>query len=486
MGGLVRIFLAAGVVAAALLIPAAGQAGAKPAAGVADAFAVGVEAYVYGYPLVMMGLTEQVTTNVPNATTVQGRAPINQFNNATALADSSYTDVVLPNVNTLYSLAWLDLRREPVILHIPDMGSRFFLFEVLDAWTNVNPHSPGTRSGTQEGNYAFVGPDWKGTLPAGITQVYAMPTNTVWIIARTYTDGSAADISTVVNTIQPQYTLTPLNRFGKHYAPPSHAPVDPKVDTTTPPFQQVDAMDAGTFFKQLAELLRSNPPLPADAPIVANLAQIGLIPGKPFEINSLDAATRQALEQAVTAGNELITQTATAPPHLVNGWDMPLHLGDYGTHYLFRASIARNGLGSNYFADAVYAGGMQDNNGDKLNGAHTYQITFPVGQLPPSNPAAFWSVTMYNAGLENLVANPINRYALGIPAVQDHLPCFSDDGTLTFYIQQDPPSTDPDSVEYCNWLPAPADGFLMLMRTYWPGDSLFSGAWQPPVIQRTD
>jgi len=466
-----------------LALLAAQPAPAAPATG---PFEVGVEAYVYGYPLVLMGLTEQVTTNVPDATSVLGRAPINQFANATALPDASYTDVQLPNVNTLYSLAWLDLTREPVILHIPDMESRFFLFEVLDAWTNVNPHSPGTRSGTQEGNYAFVGPDWKGTLPAGITQVYAMPTNTVWIIARTYTDGSAADIATVVNTLQPQYTLTPLNKYGKQYAPPSHSPVDPKVNTTTPPFQQVDAMDAGTFFKQLAELLRSNPPLAADAPMVAKLAQIGLIPGKPFEINSLDAATRQALELAVTEGNKLITRAATEPPQLVHGWDMPVDLGDYGTKYLLRASVARQGVGANYSADAVYAGGLQDNNGDTLKGAHTYQITFPVGQLPPSNPAAFWSVTMYNAGLENLVANSINRYALGIPAVQAHLPCFSGDGTLTFYVQYDPPSTDPDSVESCNWLPAPAGDFLLLMRTYWPGDSLFSGAWLPPVIQRTD
>jgi hypothetical protein len=119
----------------------------------------GIRSYIYGYPLVMMGITQRLTTNVPDATTVLGRAPKNQFAHATTLPDATYEDVVLPNVDTLYSLAWLDLTAEPVVLHIPDLGSRFFLFQVVDAWTNVNPNSPGTRTGTQAGNYAFVGPD---------------------------------------------------------------------------------------------------------------------------------------------------------------------------------------------------------------------------------------------------------------------------------------------------------------------------------------
>jgi hypothetical protein len=168
----------------------------------ATCLAIGVGAYIYGYPLVMMGLTEQVTTNVPNATTALGRAPINQFASGTGLPTARYTDVVLPNVNTLYSSAWLDLSQEPIILHLPQITRRFFLMETLDAWTNVKPHSPGTRSGTHEGNDAYVGPHWKGTLPPGITRVYQMPTNMVWIIGRTYTDGTQADINTVVNSIQ--------------------------------------------------------------------------------------------------------------------------------------------------------------------------------------------------------------------------------------------------------------------------------------------
>src|SRR5262249_33792722 len=130
-------------------------------------------------------------------------------------------------------------------------------------------------------------------------------------------------------------------------------------------------------------------------------------------------------------------------------------------------------------------GGLADQNGQALSGAHSYQIRFEPGQLPPANPAAFWSVTMYNAGQENLVDNPIGRNALGIPAVQNHLPCFNDDGSLTLYVQNAPPA-DPTSIEYCNWLPAPTGNFILLMRIYWPGDSLFNHTWLPPTINRMD
>ena len=450
-------------------------------------------AYVYGYPLVMMGVTQQVVTNTRDATTTLGRAPINQFAHSTQLPDASYVDVVLPNVNTLYSLAWLDLSREPIILHLPDNIGRFFLMEVVDGWTNVNPSSPGSRTGTPAGNYAFVGPGWRGTLPQGINGVYNMPTNVAWIIGRTYTTGTQDDINTIVNTIEPQYTLTPLNKFGKQYRPPVNAPLDPKVDMTTVPYAQVDRMAPGTFFKYMMDMMRANPPLGADAPVIANLAKIGLIPGRPFEINSVDAATRQALEFGAQEGNKLVNYVAFNPPvQPVNNWRMALNLGDFGTQYLLRAATARNGIGANYYLDAVYAGTGTDSTGTALNGQYQYTLTFAPGQLPPANPQAFWSVTMYNQTTENLVANAINRYAVGIPTVQGNQACPNADGTLTLYIQADPPGA-PGSQAYCNWLPSPQLGagqqppqgnFLLLLRMYWPGPSLFDQTWAPPYVQR--
>jgi hypothetical protein len=463
-----------------------------------DALAIGVEAYIYGYPLVLMGATERVETNVPHV--MPTRAPKNQFVKEQQLPNASFTDVVLPSTSTLYSTAWLDLSQEPVILHLPYMTGRFFVIQVLDAWTNVGGLDPnclqgapgfcslGTRYGTPEGDYAFIGPDWQGTLPAGITQVIQMPTNMVWIIGRTYTQGSEDDVKFVVQQLFSQFTLTPLSSYGQTYTPPTNVPVDPMVDMGTTPLRQVANMDACAFFGTLAALMTFNMPLPSvDAPTIARLASIGLVPGESFDCGQLDRATRTALQLAVQAGQRILGN-APLPSLTETGWAMPLGLGTYGTEYLLRALIAQDALGANNYQDAIYAGASQDSAGNELIGAHRYVLHFAAGQLPPANPQAFWSVTMYNntdENKENLVTNPIGRSALGLPMIEGHVPCFNDDGSLDFYIQADPPP-DPTSVQYCNWLPAPTDKFLLFLRMYWPDPVVHAGQWVPPAVQRVD
>ncbi|WP_181763004.1 DUF1254 domain-containing protein [Rhodococcus spelaei] len=427
----------------------------------------------------MTGVTERVATNVPNSTTTQGRAPVNQFSN-NGVPVPGPTDIVLPNVNTPYSVAWLDLRREPVILHLPDLGSRFFLMESMDAWTNVIANSPGTRTAAGPGDYAYVGPDWTGPLPAGLTQVFRFPTNTVFIAGRTYSTGSPADLAAVAD-IQSRYTLTPLHQYGTSYRPPSDVAFDPGLDTTAP-YVQIDTMDAGTFFSTFAQQWQSNPPVPADAAAVAEFARIGLVPGSPFDITRLDPVTRQALTDAARAGNQLVDTAAKRTSPTITNWNMTLDLGSYGTRYLLRAATARGGYGANYFADAVYAGALSDVTGQTLSGARNYTLHFAKGAMPPADPRAFWSVTLYNVPGGTLFANPVGRGALGVPTVENHDPCFAPDGSLTFYIQaaQPDPSTQPG--QFCNWLPAPPGNFALLLRMYWPEQSLLDGRWIPPAV----
>jgi DNA sulfur modification protein DndE len=240
------------------------------------AFALGVQADIYGYPLVMTGVTQQVMTNEAGAG--PARAPMNQFAYG-MLATPQNTDVVLPNVNVLNAGAWLNLTAEPIVLHIPEVTDRYFLLEILDAWTNVE-YDPGIRLGTQEGDYLIAGPNWHGTPPPGITQVLAMPTNTAFIIGRTYTTGTSDDVS-AADAVQHQYTLTPLSAFGQPYTPPTNLPVNPAIDQSTPPPDQVANMSAGTFFGTITAMMMTNPPLPADASTVAEFAAIGLVPGQP-------------------------------------------------------------------------------------------------------------------------------------------------------------------------------------------------------------
>jgi hypothetical protein len=481
---LIEIMITA-LLAATTLVFSGGSAAAQPKStcgNFTSCFKIGVLAYTYAYPLVISGVTEQVATNVPDATTTQGRAPVNQFSN-NKLPTAAYTDIVLPNVNTPYSVAWLNLRKEPIILQLPDLGTRFFLMESMDAWTNVITNSPGTRTAAGPGYYAYVGPDWKGPLPAGLREVFHFPTNLVFIAGRIYSTGSQADLDQVA-AIQAQLKLIPLSKFGKPYTPPTHVPYNPHLNMSSP-YQQVNEMSAGTFFSTFARLWRSNPPLPTDTAVVRELAKIGLVPGQPFNINSLDPVTRLALVAAAQVGNNIVNTLAGHTSPTSTNWSMDLNLGQYGRRYLLRAVIARAGWGANYFKDAVYAGALEDGAGQTLNGAHQYTLHFDKGELPPTNLKAFWSVTLYNVPGGTLFANPINRNALGIPAVQDHLPCFNGDGSLTFYIQAAQPDPATEPTQYCNWLPAPTGDFVLLLRMYWPGDTLFDGQWIPPAVQQT-
>lgn len=221
-----------------------------------------------------MEMTRRVMTNVAKS---EGKnAPMGQFANMREYPTAAFRDVTAPNADTLYSVAWLDLAKEPYVLSLPDEKGRYYLMPMLSGWTDVF-QVPGSRTtGTKAQTYAITGPGWKGTLPAGITE-YKSPTNLVWVLGRTYCTGTPADYQ-AVHKIQDQYKLVPLSADGKPYTPPP-GKVDPSIDMKTPVRDQVNRMDAGAYFKLLAALLKDNPPAAADAPMVAKLAKIGVVPG---------------------------------------------------------------------------------------------------------------------------------------------------------------------------------------------------------------
>lgn len=433
-----------------------------------EARELGVEAVVYGYPLVIVHVTKRIQTNVAEPQH-DGDAPVNQFSNFLKYPTAAYRDIVRINVDTLYSFAWLDLSKEPIIFSVPDTHGRYYLMPILDAWTNVIA-SPGKRTtGTRAANFAVVGPDWNGTLPAGINELRS-PTNTAIIAGRTQANGPA-DYA-VVNAIQEQYKLTPLSAWGKPYTPP-RGRSDPEIDMKTPPVDQVNGMSAAVFFKTLAALMKENPAAPADSPILAKLAKIGIIPGQDFDINKLDPVVAQGLEESVrlaVAKLQAATKQAGTP---VNGWNMPpMNVGKFGTDYGLRAVVALMGLGANLASDAVYPTAFVDGDGKPLNGANRYVLHFNKGQMPPAN--AFWSVTMYNAQ-SFLASNPINRYNIAAWMPLKYNP----DGSLDIYIQRESPGKEKEP----NWLPAPQGEFSVTMRIYWPKESMLDGTWKPPAIE---
>jgi len=438
----------------------------------ADALLVNdaIDAYVYGYPLVMTAVTRSVTTNVP-APTSTARAPINQFGHQRTFPTPESTDFARPNTDTLYSFAWLDVSKEPIILHVPDTQGRFYVMEMLDAWTNVFA-DPGKRTtGTGEHAFAIVAPGWKGNLPPGVTPIQS-PTTNVWIVGRTQTNGTSDYAA--VNAIQDQYTLTPLSAWGTDYTPPTNVAVDPSIDMTTAPVNQVTRMSAGTFFQILAQQMKTNPPAPQDTDALASLATFGIVPGKEFDPSQLSQAAASALGLGSKLALAQIYAHSLRLGVKVNGWHVITQdIGAYGTDYLTRATIAMTGPAANLPDDAIYPTANEDGDHLPLSGAHRYVIHFDPGQTPPAN--AFWSITLYNQQ-SFLVANPINRYALHN---WDPL-TYNADGSLDLYLQTQSPGPDKEA----NWLPTPEGLFNLTMRLYWPKPEALNGSWQPPAIKR--
>jgi hypothetical protein len=431
--------------------------------------AIAVDAYVYFYPLVTMDVTRKQFTNIEPGKEF-GKGPMNMFVSVPAYPPADFKGVVRSNFDTLYSIAWLDLTKEPLVISAPDTGGRYYLLPMLDMWTDVFA-SPGWRTtGTQAGNFLVTPPGWSGKVPEGFAHI-AAPTPYVWIIGRTKTDGPA-DYD-AVHKIQAGLKVTPLSQWGK--APkPVEAKVDPTVDMKTPPMVQVDSMPAGAYFAYAAELLKLHPPHSTDQPIIAQMKRIGIEPGKSFDISRLDPAVRGGVEAAPAQAQALMKWKVTTIARVANYWSMNTDtMGVYGNYYLKRAMVTQLGLGANLPEDAIYPLNLGDETGKPLDGANQYTIHFEKGATPPVR--AFWSITLYDAdGFQ--VANVLNRFA-----VSSWMPFhYNADGSLDLYFQNDSPGKDKEA----NWLPAPKAPFNLTMRLYSPQSDALTGKWNPPPVKK--
>jgi hypothetical protein len=436
-----------------------------------EAHAIGVDAYLYFYPIVTMDITRRQITNMTSGEIGGLGGPMNMFHNAEAFPTADMRAVVRPNFDTLYSSAWLDLTKEPVIVSAPDTNGRYYLLPMLDMWTDVFA-SPGWRTtGTGAGDFLIAPPGWSGTVPAEVTRIDA-PTPYVWIIGRTKTDGPA-DYD-AVHKIQAGYKITPLSQWGKQPVPPE-AKIDANIDMKTPPKKQVDSMEAGKYFAYAAELLKLQPPHLTDQPIIAQLERLGFEVGKSFNLDTADPAVKKGLESAPADAQKLMAWKLPTIARVANGWSMNTDtMGVYGDYYLKRAMIAQAGLGANLPEDAIYPLNLGDNEGKPLDGANDYTIHFAKDQIPPAQ--AFWSITLYdNEGFQ--VANPLNRFA-----VSSWMPfAYNTDGSLDLYFQNESPGAGKEA----NWLPAPKGPYNLTMRIYAPSSDALTGKWTPPPVTKS-
>ena len=432
-----------------------------------EAQSIAVDAYIYFYPLILMDITRKQSTNIEPGKEF-GKGPMNMFVNVPQYPPPDFKGVVRSNFDTLYSIAWLDLTKEPQVVSAPDTNGRYYLLPMLDMWTDVFA-SPGWRTtGTQAANFLVTPRGWNGTIPAGFARIEA-PTPYVWIIGRTKTDGPP-DYD-AVNKIQAGYKVTPLSEWGKS-PKPVEVKIASSVDMKTPPKTQIDTMQADQFFIYAAELLKLPPPHQTDQPIIAQLMRIGFEPGKSFDITKADPVVKKALEIAPAAAQSLMEWKVPTLARVVNYWSMNTDtMGVYGNYYLKRAIVAQLGLGANLPEDAIYPLNLADEAGKPLDGASKYTIHFDKGATPPVN--AFWSLTLYDShGFQ--VANSLNRFA-----VSSWMPFkYNPDGSLDLYFQNENPGTDKE----VNWLPAPNGPFNLTMRLYSPKSDALTGKWNPPPI----
>lgn len=415
------------------------------------------QAYVYGYPLVLMDLTRQALGN---------GEPINGFTHVRAFPDHTFRNVVRPNNDTLYSIAWLDLSTEPVVLSVPDTQGRYYVMPLMDAWTNVFAKVGKGNYGTQSGDYLIAGPGWRGAIPDGLVPITS-PTNMVWMIGRIQTNGR--DDVPVVARLQDQFHITPLQRWGSGKPTPAVIAGQDKKAAAHNPKQQIKEMKGVEFYSRLARLMAEQPAAPEDVNMLATMAGIDLVPGETFSPGILRA---WLLDFAKRVTHEGIVKQLASDPVLENGWSVHRAIiGNYGEHYGVRTGVAMVGLGALPPEEAVYPNTKVDGAGRPLTGANAYKIHFPAGKVPPAD--AFWSITVYDTeGF--LVANPIGRYALG---GRDPL-VFNPDGSLDLYIQHAAPQQFAS-----NWLPAPEGDFALTMRIYLPGDSFLDGSWLMPTVE---
>lgn len=476
----IRVAVPAVVMAAALAAVGASGASADAQSDYDAGYALGTKAYEYGVPLLDTRRAYRTATSVSKPDGA-GHAPANQLSNARGLARPEDRDVVAPNHDTLYSLAWLNLSRQPQVIHVPRIRDRFFAFELLSPYTENFANISSVTGDARGGDFAIVGPRFHGRLPDGVTKVRS-PYDRVWVIGRTLVRGEA-DVK-AVNRIQDRYAVTPLSKLGTGYRPPKIRPVDTTVDEATIPGLG-EGEDPLSFYTALGrELVRFEPPA-ADDPLLDELAAIGVGPGlDPATGASLSPDTLRGMRDAVSDGPgnvqaKLVAMfISSAAVH--NGYLIG-DVGHYGTDYELRAIVDKVGFGALKPKLALYPFAQTSRDLAPLTGARRYVLHLPASSLPvPAR--AFWSLTLYDEAMY-FFANPFERYLLNDRSDLR----YNADGSLDIYVQQQQP-TDPGQAR--NWLPAPPGGFRLMWRLYdtrgATGAILDGSGWQPPAILACD
>ena len=431
--------------------------------------------FIYGLPIVMNYAV--MYEYAVDRNSGQFKAPFNQLKNEPNVFTYKDTAIVTPNSDTPYSFVWMDLRAEPIVLSVPAVDAkRYYSVQLCDGNT-YNYGYIGTRTtGSEAGDYMVVGPDWKGTTPPSIKKVFR--SSTQLSLAGYRTQLFSPDDLDNVKKVQAGYKVQALSAYLKQPATVAATVIDfPKVDKE---------LVKTNFFEYLDFALQFAPAQENEKEIRAQLATIGVGPGKTFNFKDLPLDQKLEVGLGMKEGERKVDEGVANTGKAVNGWRVSGLPGDsahYNGDWLKRAVAAKAGIYGNSPEEATYPFTRIDSDGQTLDGSkNNYTLTFPAGQQPPVN--AFWSLTMYDGKTQLLIENPINRYLINSPMLPNMKT--NPDGSLTLYIQNKSPGADKEA----NWLPAPDGTIYLVMRLYWPKTEAPSilpageGTWQPPGVKR--
>jgi hypothetical protein len=448
----------------------------KDRPGIVETKDIAEAGFIYGLPIVMNYAVMYEYAVDKNSG--QFKAPFNQILNEPRVFTYKDTAIITPNSDTPYSLCWMDLRAEPIVLSVPAVEKdRYYSVMLCDGNTFNYGYIGSRATGNEAGDYLVAGPDWKGETPAGIKQVFRSSTQFSLAAYRTQLI-NPEDMPNVIK-LQSGYKVQPLSAY-------LHQPAPPAAPALNFPAANAEMVKTN-FFQYLDFALQFAPAAPDEKEIRANLARIGIGAGKTFNFEELDLAHKLEVGLGMKAGEKKVEEYLARGMKNINGWKVGSLFGDrafFNGDWLKRAAAAKGGIYGNNAAEAMYPLTTTLANGEVLDGSkHNYSLTFPAGQFPPVN--AFWSVTMYDGKTQLLIKNPINRYLVNspmVPAMKKNA-----DGSLTLYIQKDSPGADKES----NWLPAPNGTIYLVMRLYWPSTQPPSilppgeGTWRPPGLVQT-
>lgn len=408
------------------------------------------EAYVAGYPLVVSVRTMQRLGGLLGANSLFWQS---------ALSGPDNRFIVAPNRDTLYSIAILDLRSEPMVLTLPEVTDRYYTYQFLDAWMESFAYVGTRATDGKAGTWVITPPGWEGELPAGAGQIEAT-TPQVFMLGRFLVDDEA-DIANVT-AISRQSSLRPLSALTGEAAAPAPPPLGEPAGTAQ------DIPTDATFFDELGDALAVNPPTTETQRALFTQADALLRDDR-----------RDVLDRGAEQGYDEIGEKATGIAEPVNGWSANLDIGTYGDDMLTRAAVARFGWGANVAEEAVYPVARVDAEGAPLDGSGQaiYRIHFPAGEVPPVD--AFWSLSAYAEDMF-FAEHPSGRYTVG-----DRTPglVVGDDGSLDIVLSHDEPGAA--DMTGANWLPVPDGPFVLMLRLYLPGEPVLDGTYEyPPVTTR--